>query len=377
MDTTSRGIFRSVHIADLHFGAFNPKLQFDLLTEQFLNVLSNPNFPNIDLISINGDLFDHKLMGNSNAIYYASVFIDELVKIARMKNATLLLLHGTYSHDADQLKLFYHYMSDSTVDVRVVTQIQFEQIKNCRVLCIPELYNVPEEQYDLVLYKSGYYDLAVIHGTFEGAVWGNNSGNAKLFNIHDFAMCKGMIVGGHVHHPGCFAGYFYYCGCPYRWKFGEEEDKGFLLCMQDLDNNYHDIYFQKIISSTYITVELKDIISEDPQKVISYIDDLKRTKGIDYLKIKFKYPVEGGNKIIINNYYKNSNDIFVEFLNLMEEQKIKAELNNESQILNSDYAFILDDKLSDLEKFVMYCNIQEGEEFITIDKLKEILSEEI
>lgn len=374
---SSRGIFRSVHIADIHFGAFNPQLQFELLSNQFLKILQDPSFPDIDLISVNGDIFDHKLMGNSDSIYYASVFVDELVKIARTKKCTLLLLHGTYSHDADQLKLFYHYMGDKSVDVRVVTQIQFEQVKNCRILCIPELYGISDEFYDEVLHKSGYYDLAVVHGTFEGSVYGNNSGNAKLFNIHDFNMCTGLMVGGHVHHPGCFSGYFYYCGCPYRWKFGEEEEKGFLFCMQDLDNDFHDVYFQKIISKTYITIELKDIISEDPQKIISYIDDLKRSKGIDYLKIKFKYPIDGANKVIINNYYRNSNHTFVEFMNLMEEQKARATANGETKLEDSEFAFIFDDKLSDLEKFVRYCNVQEGEEFISIDKLKAILSDEI
>jgi hypothetical protein len=240
-----RGQFISVHIADLHFAAFSPSEQYKILHEQFINKIKT--YPKIDCISVDGDIFDRKLMANSDGIYFASIFIDELVNIAREKNATLLLIHGTYSHDADQLKLFYHYMDDATVDVRVVTQIQFEQVKNCRVLCIPELYVISDEFYDEVLHKSGYYDLAVIHGTSEGSVYGNNSGNAKLFNIHDFNMCTGMMVGGHVHHPGCFSGYFYYCGCPYRWKFGEEEEKGFLFCMQDLDNNFHDVYFQKII----------------------------------------------------------------------------------------------------------------------------------
>ena len=157
----NRGMFISVHIADLHFAAFDPARQYRILKEQFINNIVQ--LPRLDLISVNGDIFDHKLMGNSDSIYYASILIDELVNIAREKNATLLLLHGTYSHDADQLKLFYHYMDDPTVDVRVVTQIKFEQIKNCRVLCIPELYGISDEYYDEVLHYSGYYDLAVIH----------------------------------------------------------------------------------------------------------------------------------------------------------------------------------------------------------------------
>ena len=105
-----RGIFNSIHIADLHFAAFNPKDQYRILKEQFLDVIAQ--YPSIQLISVNGDIFDHKLMANSDGIYYASLFINDLVKIAYLKQATLLLIHGTYSHDADQLKIFYHYMQD-------------------------------------------------------------------------------------------------------------------------------------------------------------------------------------------------------------------------------------------------------------------------
>ena len=213
-----------------------------------------------------------------------------------------------------------------------------------------------------------------IHGTFEGSVYGNNVGNGRLFTIHDFNMCTGFMIGGHVHHPGCFSGYFYYCGNPYRWKFGEEEDKGFLICVHDLDTNRHYVHFEKIISHQYITISLKDIISKDPQQVIAYIDDLKRSRGIDYLKIKFEYPIDGSDKVILNNYYRNNHNIFVEFLDIIEEQKLKAESNG---VLDSDFGFILDDKLTDMEKFVRYVNTQEGCEFITVDRLKEILSEGI
>ena len=94
----------------------------------------------------------------------------------------------------------------------------------------------------------------------------------------------------------------------------------------------------------------------------------------DYLKIKFRYPVEGSNKVIINNYYRNSRTTFVEFMTVMEEQKV---MNESNMNIEEEYNFILDDRLSDMEKFVMYVNLKEGGDFITVDRLKEILSEDI
>ena len=101
--------------------------------------------PKIDIISIDGDIFDHKVMSNSDTVLYATKFVDQLVRLSAEKNATLVILAGTYSHDFDQLKLFYHYMDNnpnSGIDVRVITNIQYEWIKGARILMIPELNGV-------------------------------------------------------------------------------------------------------------------------------------------------------------------------------------------------------------------------------------------
>ena len=366
----NRGILNEIHISDIHFGAFDPKKQYEILKEQFLNKINL--IPKIDIISIDGDIFDRKFMSNSDASMYACIFVDELVSIARNKNATLIILHGTYSHDFDQLKLFYHYMEDKTVDVRIITTIRFEMIKGARILCIPELYGTEESVYQEVFFQSGWYDAAFFHGTFEGSVYGNNVGNGRLLTEKDFIYCKGLAVGGHVHKPGCFQGYFYYCGCPYRWKFGEEEEKGFLLLSHDLDTQIHYVQFEKITSFRYDTIYLDQLVSEDPKKIIDYINRRKEEEGIDYIKVKFRVPVIGSNRTIINNYYRNNPNTFVEFLNIeeAEQQKREIELAN-----NEKYSYLTDRSISDMERFVRYVNDSEGSEFITVQQLSNLLKE--
>ena len=103
-----KGTLVSIHIADIHFGAIDPKVQYDILKEQYIDRISI--LDNIDLICIDGDLFEHKYMANSDVIYYSSEFVRQLVELCKIKNITLILLHGTYSHDANQLKLFYLYV---------------------------------------------------------------------------------------------------------------------------------------------------------------------------------------------------------------------------------------------------------------------------
>ena len=373
--SNNRGILIEAHIADLHFGAFDPKTQYEILKEQVLDRLYQ--LPKLDVIVVDGDIFDHKVMSNSDITMYACTFIDQLIAIGRMKNSTVVLLHGTYSHDYDQLKIFYHYLNDSSVDVRIITNIRFEYIRGAKVLCIPELYGVEEETYQEFLFHSGWYDEVYIHGTFKGSVYGDNVGNGRLFTPEDFVYCKGVAIAGHVHKSGCFNGFFYYCGCPYRWKFGEEEEKGFLLLVHDLDTQIHYVQFEKVESFKYETIYLDELISEDPKVIIDYINHLKNERQIDFIKVRFRVPIPGFNRTIINNYYRNNLNTFVEF---MSQQEIDSEKQKTDVISNDNYSnlsYFWDNSISDMERFVRYINESEGCEYITVEKLTELLNETI
>lgn len=370
-----RGTLIEVHLADLHFGAFNPADQYRILMEQFYNKIYT--MPRIDIISINGDIFDHKVMCNSDAALYATKFIDSLVYLAKVKKATLIILGGTYSHDFDQLKLFYHYMDNDPildVDVRVITNIQFEYIQGAKILMVPELNSVDESVYHHFFFNSGWYDSAFVHGTFEGSVYGNMvSGNSRLLTANDFIYCKGPAISGHVHKSGCFQGFYYYCGCPYRWKFGEEEEKGFLIVVHDLDTQLHYVDFQPITSYRYDTIYLDELVSNDPKKICDYINQRKQQEGIDYIKVKFRVPVENYNKTIINNFYRNNSTTFVEFCQ-------SEEIENQKKVQafeNSEYNYLVDNSISDFDKFVRYVNEKEGYEFISVEKLTALLGETI
>ncbi len=366
-----RGLFISAHIADIHFAAFDAKAQYEILIKQFIPVIDS--LPKLDMISIDGDLFDHKLMGNSSGIYYAIKLIDDIVAVARRHNSTIIMIHGTFSHDADQLKLFYHLQEKSDVDVRIRTQLSIEQVGNARILCIPELYGLDESVYDKYLHKSGLYDEALMHGTFEGSVYGNNVGQGRLFTMKDFSNCTGFMIAGHVHKPECFEKYFYYCGTPYRYKFNEEEDKGFLITIHDLDSNMHYTHFQNIISDKYVTIHLSHVVDKNPKAIIEKINTTKRENGIDFLKVKFDFPIIGSDKVIIQNYYRTNPTVVVEFLSAMEEREYNDRKEGIS-VIDDQYSFILDNNISDEEKFVMYVNMKEGRNIISVDKLREILS---
>ena len=370
--TYHRGLLTSIHISDLHFPVMDPKKQYDILEEQFLQKVET--VPHLDLICVDGDLYDHKVMTSSDATLYASMFVARLVDICKEKNATLILLQGTISHDNNQLKIYYHYMQRKDVDVRVVTNLQFEIVKNARVLCIPELYGIPEEIYQQFLNYSEFYDLAIMHGTFKGAVYGDNVGNGRLFRLEDFNNCRGPIIAGHVHKPGCFDNHFYYCGSPYRWRFDDDHKKGFIVVSQDLDSRYYYLDRIEILSDTYETITLDQLVNNDPKDTIDYINNLKVSKGIDYIRIKFTNDIPPSYKMALNSQYRDNDTVTLEYYSKDEELRKQAEEQIKED--NEKYGFLLDPAISDMQKFVLWVNhLKNDEAFLTVEQLEQILSE--
>ena len=369
----TRGILSEIHMADIHFGAIDPKTEYEILKKEVISCLYRLSV--IDIIFINGDLFERKYTTDSEQVRYASLFMADIRSLAISKNATVVILSGTEYHDAGQLNLFYHYLEDPEFDIRIVENIRFEYIKGAKILCIPELYGIPEDVYQNFLFKYGIYDQCVMHGTIEGAVYGNTiNKRGRLFGIDDFANCRGPIIAGHVHVPGCFNSHFYYSGSPIRYKFGEEEPKGVLLVYYNLDNGFYYPHLIPVISFRYDTINIDELISQDPKDIIEYINNLKEKEGIDYLRIVFSKEVPSDNLAIIKEYYKNNGRIRFK----LEENKdsiISSNTKQESEVFDN-YSYLFDDTLSPYEKLAFYINQQEGSIMVSGDQIKKIIEGE-
>lgn len=368
----NRGLLISANIADIHFGAMDPKVQYEILEKQFIEPIEQ--LP-LDLVTIDGDLFDHKAMSNSDMVMYANKFIDALIRrVIRPKNITLIILAGTYNHDNNQLKLFYHYMNDTTIDVRIVEQLQFEYVKGARILCIPELTGREEMEYQQVLFRSGIYDMAIMHGTIKGAIVGNEVGNGRLFTINDFMYCRGPIISGHIHNGKCYNTYFYYCGSPYPWTFADDNNKGFLLCMQNLDSGDHYIYKQPITSFKYETINLDDMISCDPKTIIDYINKLKQEKNIDYIRIVFSKEVGQDTRVMLDSFYRNTSTVKFKYEFTKDMKKVQQSMEESEELKQYDYLF--DNTLTEYDKLAKYINDDMGTIFVLPEEIKKFVEEE-
>lgn len=374
--TTKRGISMQAHISDLHFGKIDPKVEFNILKEQFIDRIKD--LP-LDCISIDGDFFDRLFMSNTDTTLYANLFFKELYNVCKNNakrgiHTVLILILGTKNHDADQLRLFYPYLEDKEVDLRIVETIQFQYINGCRVLCIPELYNVTDDEYSKVLYESGVYDMVFMHGSIEGAIYDNKMGESKIFSPSDFSCCMGPVVAGHVHTGPAVHGFCYYNGSPIRWNFGEEETKGFQLVLYDMDTRYYYIHKEPIHSFRYDTISIDDIIMTDPQKVISYINDLREKEGIDYIRLKCVSNYDTQDALnIIKEYYRTDKTVKFKFDKEMSPDE--KSFDQQTTAMYDKYSYLFDKSMSTYEIFARFINDNQSDIIVTADDIIDALKE--
>lgn len=367
----NKGYITEVHIADIHFGSIDPAKQFAILNEQFLNKISRIDF---DILSIDGDIFDKKFMANHDAVMYTMEFVRLCTELCIQRQATMIIISGTESHDAGQLKLFYGYKDDERLDIRIVERAQFEFAQGLKILCIPEEYGKGEEYYHALL--DDVYDTVFMHGTVVGSVFGAsqedlNSPKYPIFSISSFGGCRGPIICGHVHKAMCLNSYIYYCSNPIRYRFGEEEDKGFCIVLHDNAYGNHTLQFIPIESFRYDTIDISTLQYADPNDAIKYLDNLLMN-GIDNIRIDFSELNEPTLQKIIEQYYSTNQNVAIK--RYVEKNNPKVNTTEEIKEKYSDLDFLLDPSVDNLTKFVHFINYNKGTQFITVDKLKSLLS---
>ena len=363
-----------IHIADIHFGSIDPETEFKILVEQFINKINQIPF---NILAIDGDLFDRKFSASSDAVSYAIKFVNLCVELCLQRNAILVMISGTKSHEADQLSLFKDLTRIYPQNVFIVEHIQFLYLFGYKILCIPEEYGQPSSYYETYLRE--LYDMVFMHGTLVGGVYGANkerldSGREPVFSIDSFSGCKGPIISGHVHKAMCLNSYMYYVSNPIRYRFGEEEEKGFGICISSPVGHRYE--FIPITSFRYETITLKQLATNDPEVIARKLDEL-HANGVDYIRLDMRDVDEKfANPIISVIDQKYTQDATV---SLLKPQINRNEVQvNTTEAINAKYEgmdFLINPKLGELERLVMYINYYEGSDFITVDKLKEVLNQ--
>lgn len=266
------GILKTVNLGDLHFG--NPRI--DANAEYLkLRKFVYPELKDAHLVQVTGDIYDQLLTVNSKAHRFASMFVSDLFNISAKTGMQVRILHGTYTHDRDQLSIF-ETLAVPKARFKIVNAIECEEITDLRcgmeelnmklrVAYLPD--NLPYkrseeavEHLKRVMTVLGWtqVDMIVGHGTFSHVI-PPDSGHRPpcLYTIEQFQSIvpNGPIIMGHIHTAGRKRN-VYYCGSFERMSHGEEESKGFYVFTRDAagKEGWRSRFIENTLATLFISI---------------------------------------------------------------------------------------------------------------------------
>lgn len=374
--------YKGVMIADIHFGALPVERLYNEL-EIFLDFIEKKS---LDFIVILGDWFDKKINLNSKDAKYSTVFFERICQICIDNDIKLRIIQGTESHDNSQLEVLEILAKNKPVDFKVFYEVEEEELfPDFNVLYVPEEYiNSIDEKYGKYMNKK--YDMIFGHGMIQEVKFAaliqsseTTMKKAPIFKSKMLCdMCYGPIFFGHIHTKDIFNDRLYYVGSYSRWKFGEEEDKGFYYVKYENDTKEFEAKF--IVNNKamkYDTIEIYEKESGfyklNTENQIKYIQNLIQSFEYDFLRLQFYIPQGYENENLLINMI---NESFGKYKNLKLDFKVnskiksKREVEEKINLLLDKYGFIFDNKIDTYTKINKFI-LEKYNKDISVEKIKE------
>ena len=374
--------YKGVMIADIHFGALPVERLYNEL-EIFLDFIEKKS---LDFIVILGDWFDKKINLNSKDAKYSTVFFERICQICIDNDIKLRIIQGTESHDNSQLEVLEILAKNKPVDFKVFYEVEEEELfPDFNVLYVPEEYiNSIDEKYGKYMNKK--YDMIFGHGMIQEVKFAaliqsseTTMKKAPIFKSKMLCdMCYGPIFFGHIHTKDIFNDRLYYVGSYRRWKFGEEEDKGFYYVKYENDTKEFEAKF--IVNDKamkYDTIEIYEKESGfyklNTENQIKYIQNLIQSFEYDFLRLQFYIPQGYENENLLINMV---NESFGKYKNLKLDFKVnskiksKREVEEKINLLLDKYGFIFDNKIDTYTKINKFI-LEKYNKDISVEKIKE------
>jgi hypothetical protein len=290
---------------------------------------------------LGGDIF-HKRINSDDKI-----FIEGINKIIEISKHTkhLIVIEGTYSHDYNSLNIL-NIFNKYTSNIKLIKSMELLNLEELKILCLPEEYPEDAEEYYKDIFEEKY-DYIFGHGDIEGGVYHLGVDNRMLkgfrFGKSELSKNSKYTIFGHLHMHHFIEENVLYSGSLARWKYGEEEDKGFI----ELSNIYEDKpTFEFIVTPTikFDTIVIEDI--EDIEK----IETLKNEYGEgDNLKFKISKTNWDEKEEILESLNKMSN-ISKDIQNVKFESIKEENVENELEFKDLEISNIEEQYLKMLNK---------------------------
>lgn len=237
--TTFSDVFRILEISDLHVN--HPFVPHETTIELISGVLLNPAvLDKIHRIYIGGDFYDHGMeYTDVEKIINIEKFQERFLKACAKHDVQVRVLRGTKSHDREQSQYFLKIKDQCNIDVDLKyfdkLCVDIDERYGDSTLYVPDQWNVDAsktlKEAIALMAKAGLkmVDFGCLHGSMRYQMPEHMRMNQDLHDEKQYEkIIRYVNFIGH-HHNSSSWGKTHCGGSPQRLRFGEEEDKGYLM----------------------------------------------------------------------------------------------------------------------------------------------------
>lgn len=371
--------YKGLVISDIHVGSMDLIKSRQEFSEMFIHHIKN--MKELDFVIVDGDFFDRKFyLGDTESIV-AHAMLKELIEACKEKKAVLRFVYGTEFHEANQYDVLSLMKLYDKVDV--VKYVKEEELlPGLNVLYIPEEHISSKNEYYKDYFKQEKkYDYVFGHGIIREVMkevalqiedqdlkTSNKRKKVPVFSTGELSrICKGQVFFGHYHINENIDDKVFYVGSFSRWKFGEEEPKGFYELTYNTDKNtYKAEFIENSMATIYKTISYgydnKIFQSEDElQSTLNSVDNMIDKKIFNHVRFMFNIPNNIENPEATINYlkerYKFKDKVKVEIVHGYTEERKKRQ-KEEIDSKHKKYIFLFDKSLPLEEKVSRFISIE-------------------
>lgn len=384
--------YEGIVFADLHIGAMN----LEKLHEEYNEILIKriQEKEKLDFLIIAGDFFDHKFYLNDKESVFAYYMLMELIDACKNKNTEIRIVYGTESHECNQYDILQ--TMDVYDKIKVIKYAEEEELlPGMWVLYLPEEHlNDKKKYYKDFFENENKYDYIFGHGVIrevmkEISVHMDDTETASkrkkvpVFNTAELGrICRGQTFFGHYHINKNNDDKFFSIGSFSRWKFGEEDAKGYYELTCNIDKGkYKAQFIENTLAQTYTTIAYgydNDIFKDDQTMIetLNHMDQLLDKKVFDNVRFIFNIPTTVENPESTMNYlkerYKFKDNIKLDIQHGYIEEKRERQ-KTEIEVENQKYAFLYDKSLDIEDKITQFISIEYNKD-IPLDNVKKYMN---
>lgn len=377
---------RTLLFADMHIGAIKDTSYY---YNTMINIIDQEiTFQQCDLVVILGDYFDRLFKVNEEFVGLAINIMSYLVRVCIKGKTKIRIVYGTESHEMNQYKLFNHFLSSSTIDMKVMSTCTEEVINGKRILYIPEEYiSNKYDFYKNTLYGDKPYDYIFGHGVVtEGmpAIVGisrendniNTENKVPHFNAGELSKMAKLVVFGHYHRAWNLKN-VYYLGSLFRSSFGEEEPKRYAVINDDeiefIENKSAYEYKTYTFNETSKVYESSDNLISEINNIKNENADLFNGNKIGKIRLVFNLPEN-----LDPNFRDNIKTIL--FNDKIIVPLIKETISITDDVENKtadEYDFILDNSIKLEDKIYNFIMKTHDDCNITVKEIENYINNEL